>query len=515
MARTTTVAAGAGTVGLAVSVALVLLVGPWQGGQRVSEQVAATRAEQRQSGSTNGNVSPGLASGADSVLRGITTREHSADATTSLDRKRLEKALSDPALGARVSAVVLDPATGHTLYQQEGGRPGTPASTTKLTTAVAALTELGPDHRASTRVLRPEGSDSGSDSGGDADGGDGARAEKKDDVQTIVLAGGGDPLLTARAHSTRGSDGASDTGTNLAERPASLQDLADRTVKALRAAGVTRVHLDYDLSAYTGPRLHPIGRNQNLAPTVPLMTDEGRVDPGSTEYAPRVARPAVSAAGTFSDLLQERGLTVRGTPSQRRGDRSSELAHVRSRPLSQRVEKMLTHSDNDIAEALGRQVARSVGAEPSFQGSGDAVRRTLHSAGVDTSGMVLHDGSGLNRGDRIPADVLARTLALAASPDHPELRSVLTGLPVAGFTGTLDDRYAAKDTGRVAGLVRAKTGSLNGVNTLAGLVPDRHGRLRAFAFLADRSADPTAARKALDRCALALTPRRAAEKRGG
>jgi D-alanyl-D-alanine carboxypeptidase/D-alanyl-D-alanine-endopeptidase (penicillin-binding protein 4) len=71
---------------------------------------------------------------------------------------------------------------------------------------------------------------------------------------------------------------------------------------------------------------------------------------------------------------------------------------------------------------------------------------------------------------------------------------------VAGFTGTLATRY----TDGAAGVVRAKTGTLTGVNTLAGTVVDRDGRLLAFAFLASDTTDAQAAQSALDRTATAL-----------
>ncbi|RSN71051.1 D-alanyl-D-alanine carboxypeptidase, partial [Streptomyces sp. WAC 05379] len=80
-----------------------------------------------------------------------------------------------------------------------------------------------------------------------------------------------------------------------------------------------------------------------------------------------------------------------------------------------------------------------------------------------------------------------------------ELRPVLTGLPVAGFTGTLSTRY----TDGAAGIVRAKTGTLHGVNSLAGTVVDQDGRLLAFAFLSTGD-NADAARSALDRTATAL-----------
>jgi D-alanyl-D-alanine carboxypeptidase/D-alanyl-D-alanine-endopeptidase (penicillin-binding protein 4) len=87
-------------------------------------------------------------------------------------------------------------------------------------------------------------------------------------------------------------------------------------------------------------------------------------------------------------------------------------------------------------------------------------------------------------------------LTRAASPDHPQLRSLISGLAVAGYSGTLDDRGRA---GR--GVVRAKTGTLNGVNALVGFVVDADGRLLAFAAVANGTPGQFAGEAALDRIA--------------
>lgn len=71
---------------------------------------------------------------------------------------------------------------------------------------------------------------------------------------------------------------------------------------------------------------------------------------------------------------------------------------------------------------------------------------------------------------------------------------------MAGFTGTLSNRYADG----ASGVVRAKTGTLTGVNTLAGTVVDDTGHLLAFAFLASGTTDPAEAQSTLDRAATAL-----------
>ncbi|WP_461027603.1 D-alanyl-D-alanine carboxypeptidase, partial [Streptomyces sparsus] len=96
---------------------------------------------------------------------------------------------------------------------------------------------------------------------------------------------------------------------------------------------------------------------------------------------------------------------------------------------------------------------------------------------------------------------LTALLAEAADPEHPELRPLLTGLPVAGFNGTLGRRYASAESAAGAGLVRAKTGTLTGVNSLAGTVVDADGRLLAFAFLTTGTTDPYGAQAVLDRLA--------------
>jgi D-alanyl-D-alanine carboxypeptidase/D-alanyl-D-alanine-endopeptidase (penicillin-binding protein 4) len=100
--------------------------------------------------------------------------------------------------------------------------------------------------------------------------------------------------------------------------------------------------------------------------------------------------------------------------------------------------------------------------------------------------------------------LIAQIAALIASPRHPELRRVLTDLPVAGFSGTLAARFRTRGTLHAAGLVRAKTGTLSGVSTLAGVVVDADGRLLAFALMADRAPYFVAAEAALDRTAAVL-----------
>jgi len=94
--------------------------------------------------------------------------------------------------------------------------------------------------------------------------------------------------------------------------------------------------------------------------------------------------------------------------------------------------------------------------------------------------------------------------AITSGPDL-SLRTALDGFPVAGLTGTLDDRYVDPSTAQGAGLVRAKTGTLNTVIALSGYVVDADGRLLVFSFIGN-GLEPGAAgnKEAMDRSASVL-----------
>jgi D-alanyl-D-alanine carboxypeptidase/D-alanyl-D-alanine-endopeptidase (penicillin-binding protein 4) len=133
-----------------------------------------------------------------------------------------------------------------------------------------------------------------------------------------------------------------------------------------------------------------------------------------------------------------------------------------------------------------------------------AVLAALEEAELDLTGVTLADGSGLSRQNQVPAAVLADLLGGAADGSLPGAGAVLSGLPVAGYDGTLFDR-GDDDPATAPGTVRAKTGTLNGVHSLAGTVVTADGRLLAFAVLADAATGgEAAAEDALDEVAAEL-----------
>jgi serine-type D-Ala-D-Ala carboxypeptidase/endopeptidase (penicillin-binding protein 4) len=381
----------------------------------------------------------------------------------------LQSALAGPlsasALGPQVSAVVTDPATGKILWSRNPDQPETPASTTKLVTSAAALAALGPDATFTTKVVRGATENS------------------------VILVGGGDPTLAVHPFPA-----------GQYPRPATLASLAKTTARALKAKGQRTVSLGYDATLYTGPGLAPgwpaaYVSTGNVTPISALEVDQGRLttkgepedDDDPYNLRARTTDPAGLAAAAFAALLTADGIHVTGTPTEQKAQQNANnLASTQSPPLAAIVQQMLEESNNVIAENLARQVALASKQPASYTGAAAAVTAELSKLGVSASGLHLVDGSGLSPQDQIAPAALVKTLQLATT--NPRIRPLLAGLPVAGFSGTLSAGQSvfAGIGGPALGSVRAKTGNLDTVTALAGLVTDKTGKTLIFAFMADK-----------------------------
>jgi D-alanyl-D-alanine carboxypeptidase/D-alanyl-D-alanine-endopeptidase (penicillin-binding protein 4) len=258
---------------------------------------------------------------------------------------------------------------------------------------------------------------------------------------------------------------------------------------------------------FKGPAVSPHWPTSYIAesivsPISALWVDEGRAVAG---FAQRVPDPALTAAQRFAALLQERGLVVRPPRPGRAAENSEMIASVESPPLAQIVQHVLEESDNEGAEVLLRQAAIAAGKPASFVGGSAAVVETLGDYGIDTASDQIYDGSGLSRDDSLAIATLVQALQTAAEPANPQLRAVVSTLPVAGFSGSLDYRFVGNASSGL-GRVRAKTGTLTGVHGLAGVATTRLGHVLTFAVVADEVPVPRtlAARAQLDRIAAAL-----------
>jgi D-alanyl-D-alanine carboxypeptidase/D-alanyl-D-alanine-endopeptidase (penicillin-binding protein 4) len=365
---------------------------------------------------------------------------------------------------------VLDPATGRTLWSRSPDEPMQPGSAAKLLTMAAVLLTLGPTDRIPTKVVAGPTPDS------------------------VILVGGGDPTLTALPEG----------GDSVYPDAPRLDNLAHE-VRTAHPGPINRVYID--LSRFTGAGVAPGWdeadiKGGNFTPIEPLILDGGRSKPDELD-PPRSAHPAQD---TGEALAQRLGADQAHIERIVAPPNAPVLGEVASAPIPDLVQTALRISDNVLAESLARQVALANGSDPSFAGAAAAVRAALTGAGFDTAGVTMVDGSGLSTADEVPARLLGAIVTAAAgptgSPRADQLRPLLAGLPVAGGSGTLEDRFTGKSADG-KGYVRAKTGTLTGVSTLAGQVTDTDGRLLTFVFMSN-GASPAQTRPRLDALAATL-----------
>lgn len=375
-------------------------------------------------------------------------------------RARLES-LNRDGLGDAV-ALVVDARTGAELYRTgQGPRP--PASSLKVLSALAALDVLGPGQTFRTTTLLS----------GD----------------TLVLRGGGDPLLTSAR-------------TTAYPRRASLEQLAADTAAALKARGVTSVKLAYDASLFTGPGWNPAWPDifaRSVAPITALTADHARPNLALLDRAPD---PSRFAADRFAGYLAGAGIAVAAINPGATPAGADELAGVTSPTVATIAERVLVESDNDAAETLLWQAALASGQPASPAGGAATLQARLQARGLWTPGMAVVDGNGISESNQVSTDALVGAVRLAVT--EPALRPVATGLPVAGVSGTLTGRFGGADALTGRGLVRAKTGTIRGVNTLTGYVVTADGQPLAFALMTSGGAGQTSARAWLDRASAAL-----------
>lgn len=380
---------------------------------------------------------------------------------------------------------VTDAATGKELFSQDGEAPRIPASNLKLLTAAASLRTLGPDTRFSTQVVAGAG------------------------ANQLVLLAGGDAML-----------GAGDSATDAVMGHAGIATLAKKTAAALAAAGVNGpITLSIDDTLFTGPALNPKWADGDvdageIAPIFPMALNAGRLAPDVLS-GPRPQDSAVAVAEAFVAALEGAGIATTGTLSRSKAPASANgapagapgtvLAAVESATVAQQTQYMLAESDNYVAEVVGRMVAVKLGQEASNTGAVAAVRQVVAELGLPMDGVVTTDNAGLATGNLISSAKLTQLLALMLADPASDIGQALPGLPIAGLSGSLAHRFVAAPQLDGAGLVRAKTGSLNVVTALTGYVINSQGRLLAFCIIGNGFTDgAAAARPVVDAAAAVL-----------
>ncbi|MDZ7779236.1 MAG: D-alanyl-D-alanine carboxypeptidase/D-alanyl-D-alanine-endopeptidase [Gemmatimonadota bacterium] len=437
-----------------------------------------------------------------------------------LDRLLLGRSWQDTDRGVLV--VSMD--HGDTLYSVNPDVPLAPASNVKLLTTAAALEVLGPDYRFLTYLMT-----------------DGTVREDGVLDGDLILYGTGDPGLSNRFHHRRDAvfqelldqleasgirEVRGDLVADASFLPGPLRptgwdprDLNDHFTAPISALSFNEnvVSMRISPAAEVGapPRVQSIPDHagldiSNLAqtvagarPRVAILREEPlapiRVE-GTIGIRARdawrqftVPDPATFAASVFHAALEDRGVEVSGTvrtvdrPGRSSVPRLSApfagtrgtkvLARYASDPLRAYLEVINKQSHNLFAELVFRTIGRIETNVGSPSASARAVRSALARIGVDTAGIELLDGSGLSVGNRVTPRQLVEVLDRMA--EHPHWNTYWATLPEAGRARELPRMYRTA----AAGNLRAKTGTIERVSALSGVVRTQNGERLAFAIM--------------------------------
>lgn len=419
--------------------------------------------------------------------------------------------------GVSSSIIVRDAKTNKIVYRYRQGQGVTPASNVKVLTAASALEILGKDYTFQTDVLT-----NGTVTDGVLNG-------------HLYLRGTGDPTLLEAdlqglaqqmrekgIQSVKGHIVADDTWFDTQRLSPGIYKSDEPYYYAAQISALTlSPNKDYDagttivtakptsngkaaavtLSPHTNivnivNRTRTVPKNQPN--TVKITRQYGTnnivvsgnvpVNSGGKRQWVTVANPTAYTADVFKQALAKQGITLEKTARITRGktpEHAAEIASHSSISLYYIMMPFMKYSNNAHAETLTKAMGRAVYGEGSWNAGLRAVKETLEKQGIKTSNIYLEDGSGMSHRNKVPSEQISEVLFAAQSkPWYPAFER---SLPIAGVNdrmlgGTLRNRLTQP---LVKGKVLAKTGSLNGKDSLSGYVKTKSGNELIFSILTE------------------------------
>jgi D-alanyl-D-alanine carboxypeptidase/D-alanyl-D-alanine-endopeptidase (penicillin-binding protein 4) len=331
-----------------------------------------------------------------------------------------------------VWAIDVEDDSGRVLYAQNAHKLMVPASNRKLFSAALAAECFGFDHRFTTELWR--------------------------DGDDLVLRGGGDPSFGGRYYASPG-------------------DAFAPMLAALHARGITHVHdVVADDSFFDRVLIPQSWKIGNLpydysAPVDAIAYHENAIDDAA------IPDPALHAARALRDLLIFDGITVDG--DVRLGTAIGErIAIVESPPLSQLLTTMLKNSQNLYAEMLFKNAGGGT-----YDAAIETERRFVNELGIDPHDIRFVDGSGLSPDDLAAPAAIVKLLRWMNAPPRRGAWWLLLATP--NQEGTLHRRLTELEP-----RLRGKTGTLEGVSALSGIVSMPRGGYRYFSIIVDHNTTP-------------------------
>jgi D-alanyl-D-alanine carboxypeptidase/D-alanyl-D-alanine-endopeptidase (penicillin-binding protein 4) len=340
--------------------------------------------------------------------------------TPALKSAAASKSLANPGM------ILIDPATGETVFESSANSLRKPASLLKILSATALLTYLPPEHRFSTELFT------------------GA------EPNTLIIAGSLDPWME------RDGVVAIKTGR------ASLPKLVKSALKKLDA--------------------------DNGGPIKTLRIEYSNMHSADLDFIKAQFQARDVKVSTLK-LNEAETLLYAKEP----------IAKFESPTLQSIMDWMLIWSDNNLGNRLAMQASLKAGFGYTGSGIEKVFIKTLTDLQIDPTGLNAVDGSGLSKSNKVSARMMSQLLH--KTYNNEKYRTIYSGLPVGGINGTMRTRFV-KSAPAAIGLVRAKTGTLNGTVSLAGYV-QAGDQEYIFVVIADQiprgNTAANAARTALDK----------------
>jgi D-alanyl-D-alanine carboxypeptidase/D-alanyl-D-alanine-endopeptidase (penicillin-binding protein 4) len=380
-------------------------------------------------------------------------------------------AATDPLL-ASMQAVVINATTDEVLFDRGANTPAATASTMKVLTAGAALLSLGPNYRVDTKVYADPA-----------------------DSSSIIIVGAGDPTLSRLKPGQQ----------SVYKDAPKLSDLAVQVNAWASANGVTKLNMiTLDSTLFADPKWEASWERTEqtqgyMSEVSALQVDGDRANP-QAETSPRSTTPVANAGKYFKSALGAIAKTATVSEGKLPMN-STKIATVSSQPISVWIKHMLQVSDNTEAEFLARLVAIKGGLSASFSSIDLAIKKALLPTKIDTTGVVIKDGSGLSDNNRVAPVVLAKFMKLVLD-GYADFDVIKQGLPVAHESGSLSARFGGANID-AAGHIFAKTGWIKKGYTLAGIIKAQDGTDLLFAIYALGDVKPEA-KDAIDTLATAF-----------
>lgn len=346
------------------------------------------------------------------------------------------------------------------VYLNIRGEEQTPsASVMKVVTAAGAIATLPATYQAATSVLAVPS-----------------------EPGTLVLRGGGDHTLSRLNYPSF----------TTYKKPPKLKALADAVIKSW-PAGTTVNKIVLDATFFDQPTWNSAWKasdrtNGYMSLITGLQVDSDRANPDLTDKAYsgyRSKNPVLSSGKYFKTALGEiaKGavLVEAKTPAD-----SVPILTVNSQPITVWLDHALKYSDNTETEFIAKHTLKYLGKKTSFTNIQSAYVAALKKLKIDSSKLVMVDGSGLAQGNRVSAKLITQILAKVAEPESA-LAPMLGYLPVSGMSGTLASRFTGVSKA-ARGYVLAKSGYIPGLYSLAGVVLAKDGTPIAFAAFSREAA---------------------------